>query len=328
MKTRSIILSVATLAALGGFAATLQAANLPTIKVLATGGTIAGAQASATDYGYKSGAYDVNSLLSAVPNLDKLAVITGEQVANIGSQDMNDEVWLKLAKRVNAVLAESGTDGVLITHGTDTLEETAYLLDLWHAGPETIVVSGAVWSSTVHVQVAGSASTSRLGFVARTSKVCSPASRFVYSTPDVQNVSGMPSNEHWNSAAVSSATKVKLAVVAVVVTAGPVRIVTTGGVMSPLAQAYSAGVRSTEPSRAFARTSNSCRLTCWASSMDKLASKSREFSVDRGGKSLPVKLAKSWSAREVSAGAPASTWILPVSVSCRRAEDTMCSVIR
>jgi hypothetical protein len=60
------------------------------------------AQASATDYGYKSGAYDVNSLLNAVPNLDKLAVITGEQVANIGSQDMNDEVWLTLAKRLNA----------------------------------------------------------------------------------------------------------------------------------------------------------------------------------------------------------------------------------
>jgi L-asparaginase len=82
-------------------ALTLQAADLPKIRVLATGGTIAGAQASATDYGYKSGAYDVNSLLSAVPNLDKLAVITGEQVANIGSQDMNDAVWLKLAKRVN-----------------------------------------------------------------------------------------------------------------------------------------------------------------------------------------------------------------------------------
>ncbi len=78
---------------------------LPRIRVLATGGTIAGAQASATDYGYKSGAYDVNSLIKAVPNLDKLAVITGEQVANIGSQDMNDEVWLKLAKRVNEVLA-------------------------------------------------------------------------------------------------------------------------------------------------------------------------------------------------------------------------------
>ena len=115
---------------MAGFAATLQAAELPKVRVLATGGTIAGAQASATDYGYKSGAYDVNSLLSAVPNLDKLAVITGEQVASIGSQDMNDEIWLKLAKRVNAVLAEPGTNGVLITHGTDTLEETGYFLTL------------------------------------------------------------------------------------------------------------------------------------------------------------------------------------------------------
>ena len=70
---------------------------------------------SATDYGYQSGAYDVNSLINAVPNLKKLAVITGEQVANIGSQDMNDEIWLTLAKRVNAVLVEAGTDGVLVT---------------------------------------------------------------------------------------------------------------------------------------------------------------------------------------------------------------------
>ena len=130
MKRRSMILGIAAMVAVGGFATALQAADLPKIRVLATGGTIAGAQASATDYGYKSGAYDVNSLLKAVPNLDKLAVITGEQVANIGSQDMNDEVWLKLAKRVNAVLAEPGTDGVLITHGTDTLEETSYFLTL------------------------------------------------------------------------------------------------------------------------------------------------------------------------------------------------------
>src|SRR6188474_987025 len=96
-------------------------AKLPKVHVLATGGTIAGAQASPGDYGYKSGAYDINSLLKAVPNLDKLAVITGEQVANIGSQDMNDEVWLTLAKRLNAALADSATDGALITHGTDTL---------------------------------------------------------------------------------------------------------------------------------------------------------------------------------------------------------------
>jgi len=116
--------------------------------VLATGGTIAGAQASATDYGYKSGAYDVNSLLAAVPNLDKLAVITGEQVASIGSQDMNDEVWLKLARRVNAVLAEPGTDAVLITHGTDTLEETSYFLSLVAKSDKPVVMVGSMRPAT------------------------------------------------------------------------------------------------------------------------------------------------------------------------------------
>jgi L-asparaginase len=130
------------------FVAASQAAGAARIRVLATGGTIAGAQASATDYGYKSGAYDVNSLLSAVPNLDRLAVITGEQVANIGSQDMNDEVWLKLAKRVNAVLAGADTDAVLITHGTDTLEETSYFLSLVTGSDKPVVMVGSMRPAT------------------------------------------------------------------------------------------------------------------------------------------------------------------------------------
>jgi L-asparaginase len=143
-----MILSVATLIATGALTTAALAADLPNIRVLATGGTIAGAQASATDYGYKSGAYDVNSLLKAVPNLDKLAVITGEQVANIGSQDMNDEIWLKLAKRVNAVLAEPGTDGVLITHGTDTLEETSYFVSLVTKSNKPVVMVGSMRPAT------------------------------------------------------------------------------------------------------------------------------------------------------------------------------------
>ena len=102
----------------------------PKIKVLATGGTIAGAQASTSEVGYKSGTFSVDDLIKAVPNLNQLADLTGEQVANIGSQTMNHEVWLKLAKRVNEVLKDANTDGVVITHGTDTLEETAYFLSL------------------------------------------------------------------------------------------------------------------------------------------------------------------------------------------------------
>ncbi len=125
-----------------------QNAPLPRVRVLATGGTIAGAQASATNYRYTSGAYDVDSLIKAVPNLDTLAVITGEQVANIGSQDMNDEVWLKLAKRVNEVLASADADGVLITHGTDTLEETSYFLSLVTKSDKPVVMVGSMRPAT------------------------------------------------------------------------------------------------------------------------------------------------------------------------------------
>ena len=139
---------IAAVLVLGASAPVLQAADLPHVRVLATGGTIAGAQASATDYGYQSGAYDVNVLLQAVPNLDKLAVITGEQVASIGSQDMSDEIWLKVARRVNTVLAEPGTDGVLITHGTDTLEETSYFLSLVTKSDKPVVMVGSMRPAT------------------------------------------------------------------------------------------------------------------------------------------------------------------------------------
>jgi len=147
MRTRSVFLSLG-LVLVAGVALAQGAATLPRVRVLATGGTIAGAQASATDYGYKSGAYDVNTLISAVPNLDKLAAITGEQVANIGSQDMNDEVWLKLAKRLNEVLAAPDVDAALITHGTDTLEETSYFLSLVIKSDKPVVMVGSMRPAT------------------------------------------------------------------------------------------------------------------------------------------------------------------------------------
>jgi L-asparaginase len=148
MRYRSSIIAGAAIVASTCIAVAAQAAELPSIRVLATGGTIAGAQVSATGYGYQSGAYDVGLLLSAVPNLDKLAVITGEQVASIGSQDMSDAIWLKLAKRVDAVLADPGTDGVLITHGTDTLEETSYFLTLVIRSDKPVVLVGSMRPAT------------------------------------------------------------------------------------------------------------------------------------------------------------------------------------
>ena len=120
----------------------------PSIKILATGGTIAGAQASGQSYGYKSGSFKIEDLIGAVPNLNKIAELSGEQVANIGSQDMNDAVWLKLAKRVNEVLASPDVDGVVITHGTDTLEETAFFLDLAVKSEKPVVLVGSMRPAT------------------------------------------------------------------------------------------------------------------------------------------------------------------------------------
>jgi L-asparaginase len=122
--------------------------GLPNIHVLATGGTIAGSQADAgpPDVGphYQAGIHGVEALLGAVPTVRALANISSEQVTNIGSQDMDEEIWLKLAHRVNELLARTDVDGIIITHGTDTLEETAYFLDLTVPSGKPIVLAGAM----------------------------------------------------------------------------------------------------------------------------------------------------------------------------------------
>ncbi|WP_058914391.1 L-asparaginase 2 [Entomohabitans teleogrylli] len=119
---------------------------LPNITVLATGGTIAGGGDSATQSSYTAGKVGVESLVDAVPQLKDIAVIKGEQVVNIGSQDMSDDVWLTLAKKINAECAQ--TDGFVITHGTDTMEETAYFLDLTVKCAKPVVLVGAMRPST------------------------------------------------------------------------------------------------------------------------------------------------------------------------------------
>ena len=121
---------------------------LPNVVVLATGGTIAGAAASDVQAGYKSGQVGVEQLLGAVPQAKKLANLRGEQISNIGSQDMNDEVWLKLATRVNQLAAMPDVTGIVITHGTDTIEETAYFLNLVVKTKKPVVLTAAMRPAT------------------------------------------------------------------------------------------------------------------------------------------------------------------------------------
>ena len=135
-----------TLAAL--FIASSLAAAKPNIYILATGGTIAGSGQSELGGDYKSGAKSVDELLAAVPQINDIATIKGEQISNIGSQEMNDEIWLKLANRVSELLTKNDVDGVVVVHGTDTMEETAYFLSLVIKSKKPIVLVGSMRSST------------------------------------------------------------------------------------------------------------------------------------------------------------------------------------
>jgi L-asparaginase len=125
---------------------------LPRVTILATGGTIAGAGESATKAAYTAGEVPIDILLSAVPQIHDLAKVKGEQIAKIGSQDMSVEVWLKLSKRINEIFAENSADAIVITHGTDTMEETATFLDLTVLFDKPVVLVGAMRASTAMSQ--------------------------------------------------------------------------------------------------------------------------------------------------------------------------------
>jgi len=122
--------------------------TLPRVCILATGGTIAGSGDSSTKAGYTSGQVDIKGMIKAVPDLERLARINGEQFSNIGSQDMSFDIMTGLARKINELLSDYNIDGVVVTHGTDTMEETAFFLNLTVNSEKPVVMTGAMRPST------------------------------------------------------------------------------------------------------------------------------------------------------------------------------------
>ncbi len=122
--------------------------NKPVIVILATGGTIAGSAATATQASYQPGVLSISQIISKVPEIEKLAQLKGIQVCNIASQNMEESVWLELWKTIDNLFTNNLCDGVVITHGTDTMEETAYFLNLTVKHSKPVVITGAMRAAT------------------------------------------------------------------------------------------------------------------------------------------------------------------------------------
>ncbi len=123
-------------------------ANAKNIAILATGGTISGAGDSAIGAKYSSSKIDIEQIIKSIPGITNLADIKAEQIMQTASQNMDEAAWLKIAKKVNETLDQKLVDAVVVTHGTDTLEETAYFLNLVVKSKKPVIIVGSMRPST------------------------------------------------------------------------------------------------------------------------------------------------------------------------------------
>ena len=123
-------------------------AEKPKVVILATGGTIAGVGEAGKTAGYAPGTLTAEELIAAVPELEQAAEIEAIQVCNVNSDDITAEIWLELVQTINRMAADPDVQGFVITHGTDTMEETAYFLNLTVKTEKPVVVTGSMRPST------------------------------------------------------------------------------------------------------------------------------------------------------------------------------------
>lgn len=127
----------------------MASSNKPRVTIFATGGTIAGGSDSNTDtLYYDAGNLGIDSLLAAVPEIHNIAEVTGEQLLNVGSHEIRGIDLLNIAEKIQYQFEHDLADGIVITHGTDTLEETAFFLDITTQFDKPVIVVGAMRPAT------------------------------------------------------------------------------------------------------------------------------------------------------------------------------------
>ena len=140
------LLIAATVSSLLSFSTFAE--SLPKVTIFGTGGTIAGSSKQATDVtGYKAGEIAIGTLIDAVPQITDVAEVNGIQVANTSSSNITSKILLQMGKEANELLNKD-VAGIVVTHGTDTTEETAFFLDLVNQTEKPIIVVGAMRPAT------------------------------------------------------------------------------------------------------------------------------------------------------------------------------------
>lgn len=122
--------------------------NKQTVVIIATGGTIAGTGKKGRETGYTSGTLDVSDLINDVPGIGEIANIRTIQICNVNSDDITSQIWIQLSDTINQISRDEDVAGFVVTHGTDTMEETAYFLNMTVKTDKPVVLTGSMRPST------------------------------------------------------------------------------------------------------------------------------------------------------------------------------------
>lgn len=118
------------------------------IVIIATGGTIAGSSNNNKAVVYQAGQIDIDEIIEAIPEIDNVKIVKAIQLFNFDSNEINEEHWIKLSNEINEVASDELVDGIVVTHGTDTLDETAYYLNLTVNTYKPVILTGAMRPAT------------------------------------------------------------------------------------------------------------------------------------------------------------------------------------